>query len=158
MVKCIHIRNSNKYAKWCGCTAVTAAIRPAPYKPPGSCPAVLPILAKPAAGSIPLAAEGAPGSREAAPFHIPELLPLHTPRIHAPRARPCWVYSAHCWGAFCSPLKVFQRAARRHPSTSRSYYRSTHPASTRRGRAPAGCTPLTAGDSPGIRKAEPFRI
>ena len=158
MAKCIHIRNSNKYAKRCGCAAVPAAIRPALYESPGSCPAVFPILFNPAAGCVLLAAEGAPGSREAAPLHIPELLPLHTPRIHAPRARSCRVCSAHCWGVSCSPLKVLRGAARRHPSTSRSYYRSTHPASTRRGRAPAGCAPLTAGDSPGIRKAEPFRI
>ena len=59
---------------------------------------MLPIPAKPAAGCVPLAAEGAPGSREAAPLHIPELLPLHTPRIHAPRARSCRVCSARCWG------------------------------------------------------------
>ena len=98
MVKCIHIRNSNKYAKRCGCATVPAVIRPAPYKPPGSRPAVLLTLAEPAAGCAPLAAEGAPGSREAAPLHIPEFLPLHTPRIHAPRARSCRVRSAHCWG------------------------------------------------------------
>ena len=98
MVKCIHIRNSNKYAKRCGCATVPATIRPAPYKSPGSCPAVLPTLAKPAAGCASPAAEGVPGSREAAPLHIPELLPLHTPRIHAPRARSCRVYSAHRWG------------------------------------------------------------
>ena len=59
---------------------------------------MLSILAKPAVERVPLAAEGAPGSREAAPLHIPELLPLHTPRIHAPRARSCRVCSAHCWG------------------------------------------------------------
>ena len=69
---------------------------------------MFPILPKPAAGCVPLAAEGVPGSREAAPLHIPELLPLHTPRIHAPRARSCRVCSAHCWGVFCSPLKVFR--------------------------------------------------
>ena len=92
------MRAQNKYAKRCGCAAVSDAICLAPYKSPGSCPAVLPILAKPAAGCASPAAEGAPGSREAAPLHIPELLPLHTPRIHAPRARSCRVCSAHCWG------------------------------------------------------------
>lgn len=59
---------------------------------------MLPTLANPDTGCVPLAAEGAPGSREAAPLHIPESLPLHTPRIHAPRARSCRVCSAHCWG------------------------------------------------------------
>ena len=97
------MRAKNKYAKKCVCAASPAATRPAPYKSPGSCPVVLPILAKHTAGCVPLAAGGVPGSREAAPLHIPELLPLHTPRIHAPQARSCRVCSAHCWRFYRDP-------------------------------------------------------
>ena len=93
---------------------------------------------------------------DALPSPMPSAWLPTSPRGAARRCSPFWPNLLP--GVLPQLPKVLRGVARRHPSTSRSYYRSTHPASTRRGRAPAGCAPLTAGDSPGIREAEPFRI
>ena len=80
---------------------------------------------------------------DALPSPLPPTRLPTSPRGTSRRCSPFWPNMLP--GVFRQPLEVLQGAARRHPSTSRSYYRSTHPASTRRGRAPAGCAPLTAG-------------
>ena len=87
---------------------------------------------------------------DALPSPLPSAWLPTSPRGAARRCSSLWPNLLP--GVSRSPLKVLRGAARRHPSTSRSHYRSTHPASTRRGRAPAGCAPLTAGACPARRR------